>query len=403
MPIPAGSGSGPTPAGLSYEPVLSRVRLSVSGLSPASYAVVERSTDQVRWAAVRGAAEVAPTGGGVAVDDYEFTPDVVNYYRVRAYTSGDVELGPALNGNPYLETDASGWTAVGGTVARSTAQAHEGVGSLLLTPDGVTAQVEARATNVPVTTGKSYRMAAWVRSTVARTVSVAIRWRDSVGTLLTTTSVPASLSAGVWTLVVCDGVAPASATQATPVAASMSSTPPAGNTVYVDEAHMAELGAGPVFAGTITPAIGGVWLKSIARPFLNRQVVVVDYSDVERPSRAGVFDVVGRSLPVSVSDVRGSRRWTLEVLANTLDAADDLDLLLASGDTLLVQVPAGSGVPAGYVEVGDTRQRRTSRLGPRRVLELHRQAIRADLGIEPSAQLVALVSGSRHNGALTMR
>jgi DNA-binding SARP family transcriptional activator len=39
----------------------------------------------------------------------------------------------------------------------------------------------------------------------------------------------------------------------------------------------------------------------------------------------------------------------------------------------------------------------------RRVLELHRQAIRADLGIEPSAQLVALVSGSRHNEALTMR
>ena len=39
----------------------------------------------------------------------------------------------------------------------------------------------------------------------------------------------------------------------------------------------------------------------------------------------------------------------------------------------------------------------------RRVLELHRQAIRADLGIEPSPQLVALVSGSRHNGALTMR
>lgn len=39
----------------------------------------------------------------------------------------------------------------------------------------------------------------------------------------------------------------------------------------------------------------------------------------------------------------------------------------------------------------------------RRVLELHRQAIRADLGIEPSPQLVALVSGSRHNEALTLR
>jgi DNA-binding SARP family transcriptional activator len=39
----------------------------------------------------------------------------------------------------------------------------------------------------------------------------------------------------------------------------------------------------------------------------------------------------------------------------------------------------------------------------RRVLDLHRQAIRADLGIEPSPQLVALVSGTRRNDALTMR
>lgn len=39
----------------------------------------------------------------------------------------------------------------------------------------------------------------------------------------------------------------------------------------------------------------------------------------------------------------------------------------------------------------------------RRVLDLHRRAIRADLGIDPSPQLVALVDGSRHNGALTMR
>jgi len=39
----------------------------------------------------------------------------------------------------------------------------------------------------------------------------------------------------------------------------------------------------------------------------------------------------------------------------------------------------------------------------RRALELHRQAIRADLGIEPSPQLVALVSGPHLNEALTMR
>ena len=39
----------------------------------------------------------------------------------------------------------------------------------------------------------------------------------------------------------------------------------------------------------------------------------------------------------------------------------------------------------------------------RRVLDLHRKAIQADLGIEPSPQLVALVSGPRRDEALTLR
>lgn len=120
----------------------------------------------------------------------------------------------------------------------------------------------------------------------------------------------------------------------------------------------------------ITPDLTGVWLKSIGRPFLNRQVTVADYSDIERPSRAGVFDVIGRSYPVAVSDVRGSRRWTLEVLTSTTAEATDLDLILASGDPLFVHVPADCTIPGGYVTVGDTTQRRTSRRGLRRMFVL---------------------------------
>lgn len=125
------------------------------------------------------------------------------------------------------------------------------------------------------------------------------------------------------------------------------------------------------FAGSITPDLAGrAWLKSIARPFLNRAVTVLDYSDIERPARGGLFVVPGRTAPVAVTGVRGSRRWTLEVLTDTAGTARDVDLLLASGDILLVQAPAGTDVPAGYVQVGDTRQRRTSRLGVRRIFEL---------------------------------
>ncbi|MBM0274138.1 hypothetical protein [Micromonospora tarensis] len=373
MPVPAGSGSGPAPAGLSYDPILSRVRLSVQIPSPAAYARIERSTDQVRWVTVRGGTEVVPTTGGwVTLSDYEFTPDTPNWYRVRAFMANDFEIGASRNSNPYIETDTSGWTAVGGTVARSTSTPHEGVASLLLTPDGATATVQARVANGPVTAANFYVGAAWLRSTVARTAGIAIIWRDAGGGILSQTlGSTVALAAGVWTYFEVTGQAPASATQATFVAASMGGTPPVGHTMLVDEACFVVIGGTPVFSGAITPDLAGhVWLKSVSRPFLNRAVTVLDYSDIERPARGGLFTVPGRTAPVAVTDVRSSRRWTLEVLTNDATAARDVDLLLASGDVLLVQAPAGTDVPAGYVHVGDTRQRRTSRLGPRRVFEL---------------------------------
>lgn len=112
---------------------------------------------------------------------------------------------------------------------------------------------------------------------------------------------------------------------------------------------------------TITPVIGGVWLKSIARPYLNRLVTVQEYSSPQRKSRAGVFDVAGRTMPVVVSDVASSRRWTLTVMTRTLDDAHALDLLLASGDIVQVQVPPAYDIPAGYVSVGDVELARVSR------------------------------------------
>jgi peptidoglycan/xylan/chitin deacetylase (PgdA/CDA1 family) len=107
---------------------------------------------------------------------------------------------------------------------------------------------------------------------------------------------------------------------------------------------------------SITPTLGGVWLKSIARPFLNRKVTVRDVGDVVRPTRSGTFEVVGRSYPVAVTDVRSSRRWTLDLSTYTPQEASDLDLILASGDILLVHVPTTgleSAVPGGYVAAGD--------------------------------------------------
>jgi hypothetical protein len=113
--------------------------------------------------------------------------------------------------------------------------------------------------------------------------------------------------------------------------------------------------------GTITPSISAPWFKSVARPYLNRQITVQDYSSVQRKSRAGVFEIDGRTMPVVVGGVASSRRWTYTLLTRTLDDAHALDLLLASGDIVHVQVPPAFDIPAGYVSIGDVDRARLSR------------------------------------------
>lgn len=472
------------------------------------------------------------------------------------------ELG-VQNSNSLFEAAAAPWAGVGGAVVRSTAQAHEGVASLLLTPDGVTATAQAQAEQVPASELVQYKASAWVRCAVARNVNIAINWSTAAGVFISQSFATFAVAANAWTLIQVVDAAPAGTGLARLIGASLTGTPPATNTVHIDEARLelnaatvsavierstdgarwttvrggaaakvatrqvalddyefdadvpntyrvtaqtapalpvpvvedfedavlnvpvagawarsnlsahggawslksatildnqvsqatvtvpagaatctfwyrvsseqgfdffrfykgapqvlSASGAGvwtqsPIYAvapglvltfeyskdssasagddaafiddlvftgapqvvtaaptATITPTLGGVWIKSVAQPFLNRQIIVHDYSDVTRPSRSGLFDVEGRSMPVAVNQVRGSRRWTLEVLTQTALEAKDFDLVLASGDQLFIHVPADCDVPGGYVTVGDTSARRTARRSVRRIFDL---------------------------------
>ncbi|TDD98894.1 hypothetical protein [Jiangella asiatica] len=67
---------------LTYLDDLSRVRIEATDL-PAGIAIVERSTDQIRWTTVRGGTAVPVVNGAFKLDDYEFADSVENFYRVR--------------------------------------------------------------------------------------------------------------------------------------------------------------------------------------------------------------------------------------------------------------------------------------------------------------------------------
>lgn len=116
------------------------------------------------------------------------------------------------------------------------------------------------------------------------------------------------------------------------------------------------------YSSIIVGTLDTIELKSPARPFLNRQVTVIDFSDVAQPQRGAVFEVLGRRLPIAVTEVRGSRRWELVLRAASEAERAALETFFSFGDTVFLHVPpspASQGVPAtGYYAVGDTAQLR---------------------------------------------
>lgn len=113
------------------------------------------------------------------------------------------------------------------------------------------------------------------------------------------------------------------------------------------------------------------WLKVPAAPFLNRPVVIVDRSGMSNRSRTGLFDIVGRSDPIQVGDVRGSLAYTLQLLTETAADEQDMEYALATGDVVFLHLPAAERtVPGGYFSVGDVTRDSTLRRSARRVWSL---------------------------------
>lgn len=108
------------------------------------------------------------------------------------------------------------------------------------------------------------------------------------------------------------------------------------------------------FTTTITVALDRIWLKSPARPFLDRQVTVTEFGAVSTQARGGTIQVAGRRAPVAITEVRGQRQYELVLRAADAVEAAAVEAFLAFGDVVYLQVPAGCAVPSSmYAFVGD--------------------------------------------------
>lgn len=412
---------------LTYDPTLARVGIDATGLGAADQATVERSTDQIRWVTVRGGGAVGVTAGvfDLVLYDYEWSSDVTNYYRVRGVSTSPISYvasGVADVGADGSRTPAApaGIAAEQDLVLIFASTRNSGTGTVN-TPAGWTQIV---ASGNAALLGRIYD-GVWAMPTVtftngaanATTLAQSAALRNAALAPVTTTSQLNASAQGIATpalVVPADDLAVVRAGwkqddhTSVPARAGWTelgdfSTALGDDAMQVWEAQVQTtatdlavdsfnvLGGASAISraliaafehqaflneqtASILPSLGvdcgetSIWLKSIARPFLNQAVQVVQRPSITitRPARVGVFDIVGRSYPVAVSDVRTSRRWTMYVRTETGAERDNLDLLLASGDVVLIHASADCTVPAGYVAIGDATQE-THPLRPLRV------------------------------------
>lgn len=427
---------------LDYDPVLSRVRVTAADLGtpdPTLTAVFERSTNGITWTRVRGGTRPFEASTIGPVDDYEFAPNVANYYRVRFFDQDGDDVTPPAPLPPPAEFQAAATATDNDTSLTVPLPSGWLPGDLCILAFAVNDD------QVEVTVPEGWQPIAGGTST-AGTMRAGLYWRileagdtDPVITAaaqhklagLTATYSgydPAApiASAGAWgkrllnnTTTTAPGVTTTADEQlvfaffAEKSSAASTVTDPSGttrrafaavggggsvSTLLVDMVKTTTGSTGPLTATydvgssaavaiavainseplpdtstpVITPILEGVWIKNIAKPWLNRQVKVVEASAIERPSRGGVFDVVGRTNPVTVTDVRASRRFDLVVLADTDQEADDLELALSAGDVVFLHVPPGCPLPIDtmYAAVGDLESEQVSRYSEVRLLTL---------------------------------
>lgn len=393
---------------LTYDSVLSRVQIAATGLGGATTAVVERSLDQITWVTVRGGSAVPAAGGSMSqtVDDYEFEPNALNYYRVR--TTGAVvtfvNTGTAAHADNAAVSPALPAGAAAGDVLLIFA-ARRGSGDTTA-PAGYSliatytlfklyGKIHSGAEAAPTVgiTGGAAGDTTGAQMAAFRDASLTVVGgpvSQTNGTSSLNINHPAILPSAPKALVLAFGYKLTAWTSVAPLP-DMTEVGDTSSTLGNDHGMVWDFVVQPgdpttVNAGTfvttgasgsssrsgmlallpasatsqtnsITPTLTTSWLKSVGRPFLNRPIVLGRISPIRRAARHGVFPIIDRSMPIAITQVRAGLAVTVQVITTTTEARQELDLLLAAGDQVLVQSPPGGKLPTNlHAVIGDTSE-----------------------------------------------
>lgn len=390
---------------LTMDTTLSRVRVAVDGLGAAVTATVERSTNGITWTTVRGGLDVPVTAGSCAVDDYEFVPGVENTYRVRyadtityvgagtADHDDNLPVTPGLpaglqaddflveltairntSGVPQIPTGYTDlWTASNFAARGKTATGSESVPTQAFSGGVAGASTSAQlaawrgcspqvgAIQVQVNASAQDIASPGLTPTRDNSVLIYAGWKQDDWTGVTVPGSPAVSEIGEPSTTVGDdqGIVWGYLIQTEATTVGAASFVVTGGAAALSYAVVFELLANEITqSSSITPTLDRPWLKNLGRSFLNRAVTVVDWSDIDHPSRAGVFPIVGRSRAVGVTDVRTMRSYDLTLRFGSVAEAQDFVDTQAVGDPVFLHVPQGCPFPGMYAVVGDVRMSR---------------------------------------------
>jgi hypothetical protein len=170
-----------------------------------------------------------------------YYPNILRNTQIRVSFNA-TSVAPLGTADGTFETGVASWTPASATFAQSSAQAHGGRFSGLLTVTGTPSQAFVRpalAASAPVTAGTSYTASGWLYSAAGYgNAGFAIDWYTSGGAYLSTSSgTTAAIAAGTWQFYQVTGTAPATAAFGE-YGPTIGGNPPAGTAVFLDDAAM---------------------------------------------------------------------------------------------------------------------------------------------------------------------
>jgi len=411
---------------------LGRVRLTAAALTANVRYLLQRSLNGTTWVDVRGGGNIS-TVGVTVVDDYEYTPNVQNFYRLiepafydsfnrvtapattwgtadtgQVYTATDVDPGSSayVNNGVGVIADPTPVSDIIEMIAATNAAAVDAeVTWSAIQPDpNIDISVESNIGLRGVDTNNFYEtQLIFQTASTDRIVRIRLaKWVAGVFTSLTALVTVGTWSAGIpwyarfrvvgaslmvrawefgtdepndWQLFVTD-TSFAVSTGLHVRARKNSGAAYEQHFGPIEVRAIPDLVAATAF---ITPVQTEVFLKSVAYPLFNQAIECVDWDALNRDSRVGLYDIKGRHEILAITDVGSSGSFGLTFVTRTEAANRAVLALLTYGGVLLLQPPGDteedcptdySGVPAGYVVPSASVQNHSMRGQPLWVWEV---------------------------------